>query len=67
MENIFEMFSYCKSLSFIPDISKWNTKNIINANRMFFACSSLIKLPDISLWNTQNFKNINEMFSYHLV
>ena len=29
------MFSVCKSLISLPDISKWNTSNIINMNGIF--------------------------------
>ena len=44
------------SLSSLPDISKWNTSNVIyivgddeiSQDGMFFNCSSLSSLPDIS-------------------
>ena len=42
------MFNKCRSLSSLPDISKWNTNNIINMSYMFCGCSSLSSLPDIS-------------------
>jgi len=29
------MFYGCKSLSSFPDISKWNTNNVINMSHMF--------------------------------
>ena len=45
------MFSYCSSLSSLPDISKWNTSKVNNMNDMFRYCSSLSSLPDISKWN----------------
>ena len=48
------MFSYCSSLSSLPDISKWNTINVNNMSYMFSECSSLSSLPDISKWNTTN-------------
>ena len=53
------MFENCYSLHSIPDISKWNTKNIIDVNRdfenCFKNCISLISIPDISKW--KNMKN----------
>ena len=51
------------SIESLPDISKWNTKNIINMNGIFCMCESLKSLPDISNWNTENVKDISEMFS----
>ena len=45
-----ELFSGCKSLSSLPDISKWNTKNIDKIEKIFYGCISLSSLPDISLW-----------------
>ena len=53
------MFSNCSSLISLPDISKWNTKNVEDMSLMFNGCKSLISLPDISKWNI---KNIKEMF-----
>ena len=29
------MFWYCSSLQSLPDISKWDTKNVTNMNYMF--------------------------------
>ena len=56
------MFSYCSSLSSLPDISKWNTSNVTNMSFMFSWCSSLSSLPDISEWNTSNVTNMSNMF-----
>ena len=44
------MFSLCKALEELPNISKWNTVNVTNMMRMFELCNSLKKLPDISKW-----------------
>ena len=44
------LFSGCSSLSYLPDISKWNLTDVKNINAMFSECSSLISLPDISNW-----------------
>ena len=46
----------------LPDISKWNTQNIINISGIFYFCSSIKSLPDISKWNTQNVTNMSDMF-----
>ena len=42
------MFSFCSSLSSLPDISKWNTNNITDKSSMFYNCLSLLTLPDLS-------------------
>ena len=41
------MFSGCSSLISLPEISKWNTKNVINIRDIFSGCLSLICLPGI--------------------
>ena len=57
-----ELFSECESLKSLPDISKWNTKNVIDMSSMFYNCKSLLSLPDISKWNTKNVINMSSMF-----
>ena len=42
------LFSDCSSLTSLPDISKWNTSNIVSMRNLFNGCSSLTSLPDIS-------------------
>ena len=32
------MFSYCISLKNLPDIYKWDTKNVIDMSGMFYKC-----------------------------
>ena len=39
------MFSGCKSLSSLPDISKWNTHNVTNMSNMFSHCNSSLIIP----------------------
>ena len=39
------MFSGCKSLKSLPDISKWNIQNATNKDMMFLGCGAS---PDIS-------------------
>ena len=60
--NLRNMFYECKSLISLPDISKWNTENVIDMVNMFYECNSLISLPDISKWNTDNVTDMNGMF-----
>ena len=40
------MFNYCESLISLPDISKWNTKNVTNMSWIFHGCKSLEKIPN---------------------
>ena len=68
------MFYWCKSLYSLPDISKWDTKNITNMKQMFSYCKSLKSLPDISKWDTKNvidmsyiFKGCNEKIIFRTV
>ena len=60
--NFYRMFYKCKSLLYLPDISKFDTSNITNMTNMFYNCFSLLFLPDISKWNTNNVKYMDEMF-----
>ena len=53
------MFSGCKSLLSLPNISKWNTSNVTNMSCLFDKCNSLSSLPDISKWNTSNVINMS--------
>ena len=45
-------FQDCKSLSSLPDISKWNISKVTDINRAFWLCESLVSFLDISKWNT---------------
>ena len=56
------MFNNCSSLILLPDISKWDTRNIINMNYLFSECTSLTKLPDISIWKTENLIYMENIF-----
>ena len=40
------MFYGCSSLTSVPDISKWDTKNVTNMDSMFSGCSSLKNIPN---------------------
>ena len=56
------MFSNCSSLNNLPDISKWDTKNVTNMSNIFSGCNSLNNLADISKRNTKNVTNMSHMF-----
>ena len=56
-------FSACRSLQSLPDISKWDIKNITDMNYTFSGCKSLKPLLDILKWETQNVKDMNYIFS----
>ena len=50
------MFYNCCKLKALPDLSKWDTRNVIFMNGLFSECKSLISLPDISKWPINNIK-----------
>ena len=60
--NINFIFLNCQSLISLPDLSKWNIKNIKFMTSAFNNCVSLISLPDISNWkiNAVNDTNISK-------
>ena len=60
--NMKHMFSLCKSLEYLSDISNWNTSNVTNMKHMFSDCWILRCLPDISKWNIANVTNISSLF-----
>ena len=35
----------CNALSSLPDISKWNTSNVIYMRRMFSGCNESLNIP----------------------
>ena len=61
--DVSHMFCNCKSLSSLPDISKWNTSKVTDMSCMFYNCNTLSSLPDISKWDTSKFTNMRYMFS----
>ena len=38
------MFYGCSSLISLPDISKWDTKNVTNMISMFYGCDNLLNI-----------------------
>ena len=59
------MFEGCESIEYLPDISKWNTENIIDMSYLLNGCSSLKSLPDISKWNTKSIREMFLLFKYN--
>ena len=52
------MFHGCTSLTFLDDISKWNTDNVNDINMIFSNCPLLSPFPDLSNWKCNNNKDI---------
>ena len=46
----------------MPNISNWNTKNLINIKGLFSDCSSLSYIPDISKWDARNIIDMSYIF-----
>ena len=76
LTNISCMFSHCMALESLPDISKWDIKNVTDMSYMFCSCASskyiadcpggwyyLYNLPDTSQLNTRNITNMRCMFA----
>ena len=61
--NIKCLFSGCKSLVSISDISNWDISRCSTISSLFKECSSLVFLSDISNWNTNNIKDVSYIFS----
>ena len=55
-------FQDCFALISLPDISKWNVKNVKYFDNFFCDCSPLISLNDISEWNLENAESLRGMF-----
>ena len=57
-----EIFSNCLLLKTLPDISNWDTSNVIDTSKIFYNCKNLSIIPDISKWDTSNVIDMNKMF-----
>ena len=65
-KNQYQNLQYLMSKNYVtelPDISKWNTKNLVNMSSLFCGCKRLYSLPDISKWNTKNVVNMCSLFA----
>jgi len=56
------LFGKCSSLKKIPDISLWNTSNVLDIGGLFYNCLSLEELPYLSKWNTNKVIIMNSIF-----
>ena len=56
------MFSDCTELSYIGDMSDFNTINVTNMKKMFYNCVSLEYLPNISKLDTSNVTSMEGLF-----
>jgi len=56
------MFSVCRLLSSIPDISKWNITNLYNMSNLLSECSSLVSIPDIFKFKGKDIIYISDIF-----
>ena len=56
------MFYKCKRLSSLPDISKWNTNEVLDMTCIFYGCTSLLSFPDISKWHTNKVTDMISIF-----
>ena len=56
------MFCDCSSLTYLPDISKWYTKEVKDMRDMFNNCGYLKSLPDITKWKLNENLNKEDMF-----
>ena len=45
------LFSGCKNLEKIPELSYWDMRKVIDISWIFYECDSLIIKPDITKWN----------------
>ena len=59
----YSMFNKCSQLKAIPDISRWNTKNLTNLGHMFSECENLEYLPNLYNWDTSNITSMEYMFN----
>ena len=57
------MFSNCSSLISLPDLYKWNTKNL-KTMEYLSNCISLSICPDITKWNNYKTDAINRTVDY---
>ena len=69
------MFDECISLISIPDVSKWNTNNLIYTARIFYNCISLLILSDYFIfkydehedYDFENFEDIRDIYLKSLI
>ena len=57
-----EIFLNCSSIEELPDISNWNTGEVVDMMCLFQNCSSVKRIPNISNWNVHNLKSLSNIF-----
>ena len=55
-----KMFYNCLSLTTFPDVTKWNTFNVIDMKKMFYNCLSLSSLPNLFNWNPNRYNMVGK-------
>ena len=58
-----ELFSKCKNLDYLPDISKWDTSNVEKMRGLCNECRRIRHLPNLSFWNMKKVKEMDFMFN----
>ena len=53
------MFNGCLSLSYLPQINKWDTSNVNIMSSIFSSCPSLVYLPEIDKDNVKEGIRVN--------
>ena len=56
------MFNVCILLKNLPDISNWDTSNVVDMSKMFMLLKNIVAIPHISKWSTKNVINLTGMF-----
>ena len=57
------MFYNCSSLTSMSDISRWDTRNVVDISHIFQNCELLTSIPDISQWKADNIKEMDDIFN----
>ena len=57
------IFSNCKNILSLPDISNWDTSKVKDMTFMFYNCSSLNTLPNIKKFKLDYVSNISGIFA----
>ena len=62
VEDMSYMFSWCKALCELPDISSFNIEKVKDMCCMFSCCENLEKISNLSKWDTRNVKDMRYIF-----
>ena len=62
--NLSYMFSECRSLLYVKNISNINIHKVDDISSMFNECDSLKEITGITNWNTSNVTNMSCLFRY---